>query len=76
MNYEELNAKLASKIKDLRVRKGISLEDVSIKTGIEIRTLVAFEDGRYNFSGNKIDAVMQAIGAEFALIPKENKTEQ
>lgn len=73
MNHEELNAKLASEIKDLRVRKGISLEDVSLRTGIEIRTLVAFEDGRYIFNGVKIDAVMQAIGAEFALVPQENK---
>lgn len=76
MNYEELNAKLASEIKDLRVKKGISLKDVSLRTGIDVRTLIAFEDGRYIFSSGKLDAVMQAIGAEFALIPKENKTEQ
>ncbi len=76
MNYEELNAKLASEIKDLRVEKGISLEDVSLRTGIDVRALIAFEDCRYIFSAAKIDAVMQAIGAEFALTPKENKTEQ
>ena len=76
MTKEEFVAKLASEIKDLRVKKGISLEDVSLRTGIDVRTLTAFEDGRYIFNGNKIDAVMQAIGAEFALVPKENKTEQ
>ena len=76
MTKEEFVAKLASEIKDLRVKKGISLEDVSLRTGIDVRTLTAFEDGRYIFNCNKIDAVMQAIGAEFALVPKENKTEQ
>ena len=60
----------------MRVKKGISLEDISLRTGIDVRSLAAFEDCRYIFSAAKIDAVMKAIGAEFALVPQENKTEQ
>ncbi|MCM1372937.1 MAG: helix-turn-helix transcriptional regulator [Bacteroides sp.] len=63
MTYEQL----AGELRSIRKANGLTLDDVSSKTGIHKTTLSLIENGKRNFSVESLLSIADAIGAEVSL---------
>jgi|BioPla2DNA2_1021312.scaffolds.fasta_scaffold34489_1 transcriptional regulator with XRE-family HTH domain len=59
--------KLAQGVKDLRKRKGLSQEDLSLKSGLSLRTIQRVENGESEPTGE----TLKRISAVFGITPNE-----
>lgn len=63
MTYEQL----AGELRAIRKANGLTLDDVSRKTGIHKGNLSNIENGKRNFTVESLLAIAEAIGAEVSL---------
>lgn len=50
-------AEITSKLKSMRESRGLSQSQLAEKSGVNIRALQYYEQGRLNFDGSKIDKI-------------------
>lgn len=62
MGYHKNEKLIGQRIKDCRNKKGISQQDLSIKTGIQNTTISAFENGKRIPGLQNIASIAQALG--------------
>ena len=58
-------------LKELRMKKGMTVEETAEKAGIRPSTLTAIEEGRYNTGIRQITDIAHALGAHVEIVPDE-----
>ena len=61
--------RVCKKLKEIRVHKGITQEEISLKTGLTRNNVSRIETGRYNIGIDIISAIATAMDYHLDLIP-------
>ena len=72
-----MDESIGEKIKELRVKQGVTLKELSEKTGLSISYLSQGERGLSVFSINSLELIVDALGAQlsqFFTPPKRHET--
>jgi len=64
LRQEAFIKKLGKRIKEVRIQKGISQEDLAFKAGIEYSQVSRIERGIINTSISQVFVLSQALGVE------------
>jgi len=65
--------KYNKEIKKIMIDEGINQKELAKRTGINQSTLSATFAGERNWTVNKIEKVLDALGYELQIVKKENK---
>lgn len=58
---------LGQRVKDLRIKKGVSRRELKEKTNFSTATIIYMEEGKRNYSVDKLEELVIALGED----PKE-----
>lgn len=63
MNIQE---KFGKRVRDLRIKKGVSQEALAFKAGIDRTYMTSVENGRRNISIQNIEKIVKALGVSIS----------
>lgn len=58
-NHREL---VGTSLQDIRVQRGLTIEEVAEKTGLTSATIAKVEQGKFNYQIDTIGAICEALG--------------